>query len=359
MRKKYIDLLREIALFYMFFQHAVLVLLLRNENKGIIYFLFELVPICPALFLFVAGFSINISFNKTLEINKNQFIINLFKRGLILILSASLLFVIEYGFQLPDMLISSGILNTIGWMIIICAILLFLPNKKLLLTLFIVLLIAANYLLEIKNIYIVPFNNGYEPISPTITFGFIGFLTGLLFNGYKENIKKEKLFVLITGLIGLLLFIYFSIKYGIFKIFFYDIGRYTITRTFNSSSLLNNIFLGNVIDDSQIIVSIWNYNTQCFLVSLSVVLILFSSMYFLEKYFNKFLHENIFVPGIFAFFNYFYHLAVIAVFVIITGYNNFSLKLFLLFLSILFISSYILSYLLLKIKNNIKSKKIS
>lgn len=334
----------------MFFQHAVLVLLQRNDNKGLIYFLFELVPICPALFLFVAGFSINISYNKTLENNKNQFITHLFKKGLILILSALLLFVIEYGFQLPDMLISSGILNSIGWLIIICALFLFLPHKKIFVSVFIIILIAATYLLEIKNIYIVPFNYGYEPMSPTIIFGFIGFFVGLLYNEFKDNLKKERLFVLMIGFISLSAFIYFSIKYGMFKIFFSDIGRYNISRTFNVSYFLNNIFSIRNIEDSQITVGIWNYNTECFFAALSAVFILFSSMYFLEKFFNEFLPKNIFIPGRFAFFNYFYHLSVIAVFVLISGYNNFSIKLFVLFLSILFTGSYVLSFLILKIK---------
>ena len=348
MRKKYIDLLREIALFYMFFQHAVLALLQNSENKGIILYLFELVPICPALFLFIAGFTLNISYNRKKIININNFMIHLFKRGLILIIMSSILFLLEYGFQLPDLLISSGILNTIGLMIIIASFIIRVPYKKIFMSILIIVLIITTYFLEKNKVNIVPFNYGFEPISPTITFGFIGFLTGLFFYQFKDNIRKEKIFVLLLGIFGLLIFLFFSIKYGIFKIFFSDTGRYVISRKFNESYFLMNIF--SYSSNSEIMVNIWNFNTECFLASLGVVFLFFSLTYYLEKYFKKFLPENIFVPGQFAFFNYFYHLAIIAIFVLIVGFNNFSLNQFLLFLSLLFISSYVFSYLLLIIK---------
>ena len=356
MRKKYIDLLREIALFYMFFQHAVLALLKYTENKGIILFLFELVPICPALFLFIAGFSINISLNRRKNnLNDNDFIIHLLKRGFILIILSSVLFLLEYGFQLPDLLISSGILNTIGLLIIIISLLIKLPYKKIFISIFVVILIVLTFLFEKNKIYIVPFNYGYEPIVPTITFGFIGYLMGLFFYQYKDDIKKEKIFVLLSGVLGFIIFLIFSIKYGIFKVFFSDIGRYIITRTFNESYFLTNVFSGS--GNSEIMVSIWNYNAECFFASLGAVLILFSIMYYLEGYFTELLPENIFIPGRFAFFNYFYHLMIIAVLVLVTGFNNFSLIKFLLFLTLLFISSYIFSYLLLFIKKSRLFKK--
>ena len=92
MRKKYIDTLRLIALFYMFFQHSALVLLKNDYNTGLTAFLFEIVPFCSALFLFLAGFSLTISIGK--YENKKDFIVRLILRGLILIISSSLLFLI-------------------------------------------------------------------------------------------------------------------------------------------------------------------------------------------------------------------------------------------------------------------------
>ncbi len=340
----------------MFYQHAVLVLLKNNENKGIILFLFELVPICPALFLFISGFSLIISYQKRQDLINNNYYLHLLKRGFILIVFSTILFLIEYGFQFPDLIVSSGILNTIGLMIIISTLFLMLPYKKIFLSVFIIIIILAAYLLEITKINLIPFNHGYEPIVPTITFGLIGLLIGLLLNQYKENIKKERIFMLLLGVFGIFIFLYFSIKYGIFKIFFSDIGRYYIERTFNESYFLNNIFSGAMFNNFQITVSVWNFSTECFFASLGVVFMFFSGTYFLEKYFKKFLPDNVFIPGRFAFFNYFYHLAVIALFVIIFGYNIFSLKHFLIFLSVLFFSSYVFSYLLLIIKKNRSSK---
>ena len=351
-RKKYIDLLRQIALFYMFFQHSVLVLLKNSENKGIILFLYELVPICPALFLFVAGFSINISFKKKLNHEKNNFIIHLIKRVLILIIASSILFFIEFGIQVPDLFIASGILNTIGWMLIISAIILIFPNKKIILSLTITIFIIVTLLFEKYKIYFVPFNYGYEPMSPTIIYGFTGLLLGLFLNIIKDNIYKKKIIILTLGIIGVAIFTFYSIKHGLFNIFYSGAGRYTVERIFNNNLMPQNIFNFNTSIKSFSYESVWNYKMECFFACLGVVFILFTLMYFLENFFQKYLLKNIFLPGKFAFFNYFYHLTVIAIMVVVFGYNKFSLIQFLLFLSLLFISSYILSYVLLKRKNH-------
>ena len=327
----------------MFFQHAVLALLKNSENKGIILFLYQIVPICPALFLFIAGYSINISFKNKLDHQKNSFFIHLVKKGIILILASIILFFIEYGFQFPDLIISSGILNTIGWMIIISAIILRFKYKEITLSLLIILIIFITIIFEKYNIYLVPFNYGYEPISPTIIFGFIGLGIGIFLNTIKNNENKKRVFILTLLIIGIFIFTFFSIKHGVFRIFYDYIGRYDAKRVFNNAYTPLNFFKLNK-NDSFFYKYIWNYKMNCFFASLGIVFILFSCMFFLEKFFQKYLSKKIFLPGQFAFFNYFYHLSIIALSVIIFGYNNFSTVTFILFLGALYITSYLLSF---------------
>lgn len=354
MRKKYIDLLRELALFYMFFQHGVLALLKYNENQGIIYFLYEIVPFCPALYLFLSGYSLSISYNKiNMKELKKQFVLNHIKKGILLIFGSMILFIIEYGFQLPDLIIAPGILNTIGLMIIASVLILIFPYKKIILSILITSLIIITLILEIKQIFVIPFNYGYEAISPTIIFGFIGLLTGLYMNDINSNRRNFRIFMYTLFSAGVFVFIYFSIKYGPFKVFFQDIGRYRIQRIFNESKFLTNIFSKNP-NTSTIVAYVWNYTIENFVASLSMVFILFTTGHYIENIFQKYLPENIFVPGKHALFNYFYHLIIIGILVIFVGYNLFSKSMFIVFLLCLFISSYVFSYFIEVFRKRIK-----
>jgi hypothetical protein len=350
MRKKYIDLLRTIALFYMFFQHAALALLMQTSNRGIILFFFEIVPICSALFLFIAGFSLSVSFEKNIPAGLYKFNMHLIKRGLILVILSSFLFFIEYGIQLPDLFLSSGILNTIGLMIITSIIFLNIKYKKIFLSFFILLLILATIFLEEKKIFIFPFNTGFEPVSPTIIFGFIGLLAGVVMNEFNENKIKIKYFVIGIGALGAALTVYYFYMFGPFKIFFSNTGRYEVTRIFNESNYFENIFKSGNVFPVLSPVTVWNFNTSCFFASLGVVFLLFASAFFSEGFLNKHITEKIFLPGRFAFANYFFHLSVIALLVLIFGYEFLTAKFFLLFLLSLFFSSYLLSFILYKRK---------
>jgi len=348
MRKKYIDFLRLLALFYMFFQHSMLVFLNPDQYNGFLFFLFELVPICPALFLFISGFSLTMYFEKNnIRLIENKYFFHLLKRGFLLIICGSILFFIEHGFQLWDIFISSSILNTIGIMIIISALILKTPYKKtfsIVITLFFVII---TYILENNNIEFFPINIGYEPWSPTIIFGFLGLVIGLLYDYFK---KHKNIYVIILGITGFFITIFYFIKFGPFKIFFTDTGRYTVTRIFNEALQPQNII--NFLNSKKIIyeASIWNYNFDCFIASFGIVLILFASGYLIENILQKYLPENVFIPGKFAFFNYFYHLAIIGIMVLILGFGFMNKLNLFIFLLILFISSYIFSFLIYYVK---------
>ena len=350
MRKRYIDLLRELALFYMIFQHTVLALLKSEYHHGVIKFLFDIVPLDPALFLFVAGFSITLSYNRkkgsSLDFAKHQI-----KRGVLLILAAALLFFIENGLQPPDIFISPGILNTIGIMIICSAIIINLPYKLLISLILSMLLIVFTLFFEIKDIFFVPFNYGYEPLTPTIIFGFIGLFTGILLE--KTN-KNKKIVVLIIGVIGLSIFAFYSVKYGLFKIITSEMGRYDVQRNFNEAFLPQNLLHFNEIKGT-FAAYVWNYKMNCFFASLGFVLAIFSLTYFLES-FLKYLPKYVFFAGQNALFNYFYHLSTIAISIVIFDFNNFSIFSLLALLLFFYSTGYLFPYIITKVRQSLSYK---
>ena len=356
MRKKYIDFLRAIAIFYMFFYHAFLVLFNPDVSNKTLNFIFELVPFCPALFLFLAGFSITFYFEKNNTIYiENKYFFSLIKRGLILIFCAMLLFFIEHGLQFPDFLFASGILNSIGWMIIISALFLLISSYRILfLSIFVAILIIITIIFEKNKIFFVPFNYGYEPMSPTIIYGFIGFLFGNIFYSIKD-LNKQKVFISLSGISGLFISIFYTIKDGFLNTFFSDKGRYVIERIFSEKMLPNNLF-SSMSNLSFYREHIWNYNTDCFIYTLGFVLVLFAFGYFIENILQKYLPKLIFLPGTFAFANYFYHLIFLALLVVLFGYGFFNLTGFLIIMLLLYVLSYVLSFIIYKIKLNKKKK---
>jgi len=346
MRLKSIDLLRLIAIFYMFFQHMVLSLLAQNENQGAVLFLFNLVPICPALFLFVSGFSVTILINKY---TKNLLFIKLFIRGFLLIIISFFLFFFENGLQYPDIFFASGILNTIGLMIIFCSLIILLPYKMFITSLMILILLGIHIIFETLSIKIFPLNNGFEPIIPTITFGFIGFLFGLLHNYFNE--RNFKIFILISGFVSLVFLIFLFLFNNGFNIYSEN-GTYEIVRSFqNKYMYITNLLENNITGFTEKF--IWNYKVNNFFASLFAVFILFSFFYSSENFLRKKLPDFFTLPGQFALINYVFHFLFIIIFIFIFGYNSLTLFHFIIVLLLLFAVSYFLSFLL----KNYKVKK--
>jgi len=87
-------------------------------------------------------------------------------------------------------------------------------------------------------------------------------------------------------------------------------------------------------------------------------MILFSISFFLEKNLFKHLPRNIFIPGKFAFLNYFFHLFIIALFILFVGYNFMNTFQYLLLLAGLYVFSYLLSFSALFVRNRLIPKKI-
>lgn len=339
MRKKYLDILRLIALFYMFFQHSALILLKPVDNNKLTNFLFEIVPFCSALFLFVAGFSLTISNSK--YVSKKDFILRLILRGLILIICSSILFIIENGFQFPDFVFSSGILNTIGIFIILSIGIFIFDNKNIQIiigsSITIILTIITIYL-DVKNIYIYPFNYAYESISPTIIFGFMGISIGLIINNKNNKIGYITSFILL--IIGLVIITISTFKYGFLKGFSFDNGRYIVERIYNTEYLLFDF--KKLFIQETFYASTWNFNTTSFVLAIGTTFFLFGLLFFIEPIFKN-INYKIIMPAKYAFINYFFHFIVIAIVVLNYGENIFNKIQFYIFLFILYLLSIIFS----------------
>ncbi len=346
-RKKYIDLLRQIAIFYMFFFHVVLILLPEAEINGVMRVLFDIVPLDAALFLFLSGFSLTLSLCKHKDLPALQLAKNKVKRGLLLILAAGSLFLLQLGVQLPDMLICSGILNTIGWLCVIGGLLVMLPHQKIIISLLIAGLLVFTFGCEYYEIFFIPFNWGYEPMSPTIIFGLIGMLCGLFYN-LSDHEKQKRNITIIIGAAGAALLIYFIWHNNILETL--RDSRYLIKREFSTAATLPYLLSGGLADPGNFSAIVWNYRLPSFCLSLGIVCVLFSGFSFLEPFFKKYIPHAVFLPGAHALSSYFFHFVVIAVLAMVFGTKSFGLWTVLVILVLLYAGSYLLSLLVVFIK---------
>jgi len=346
-RVRYIDFLRQVAIYYMFFFHTVLVLLPQKQINGVIGFFYDIVPLDAALFLFLAGFSLTLSLGKHPELSAFRFLQKKIARGLLLMLAAAFLFFMEFGIQLPDMFISSGILNTIGVLCIAGGVVLVVSGRRIILGLLIAALCLLTFIFEYSSIFTVPLNWGYEPWSPTIIFGFIGIFCGLLVNNAATP-KARRVFVLAMGAAGLCLVLYFMINGGILDTLIQ--GRYVIERRFSTTATLSHLFTGGAAADAGFTATVWNYRLTAFLLSLGAVWLLFCAAFFLEPLLRRFIPAGVLLPGAHALSNYFFHLFVLSVIVILLGELVLSVGMVLLVLAGLYAGSYLLSIIMQYIK---------
>lgn len=314
----YIDLLRMVALFHMIFQHGVMTLLKREQLTGALYFFDQIIPICPALFLFLSGFSLTISGRNS--ISNSKLFRNLRKGGL-LILGAALLFLFEHGFQLPDLIFASGILNSIGLLIIICSLLLKVPFKKSAALLLTAASIALFLLLDRSALEIFPFSGGYEPLLPTIIFGFAGFLTGLVFNELSTKNRGTLTAVLaVIGGGGVGYLFYF---YGPFNSLYVEETANFITRIFSVKGNLLYLLSGAESTVSSYSATVYNYSPLTFVTAAALLFLLFGIGFFLEPLLKRFLPRFALLPGQHALVNYFFHLTLYAVIISTVGVRIF------------------------------------
>ncbi len=336
-----IDILKVFALIHMIYDHLYITLYNNSIQIPVIDFIDNIIPLCPALFLFLSGYSLTIG-QSYLKVKKRLLF------SLFLMFTGSIFFIAENGFQFPDFIFSPGILYTIGLNTIICTLIGTTKKYKILIISSLAILSSLAFIsLRLANNNLFHLTTGYEPFFPTVIYGFFGFLYGEL---KRDGLLTKWAKTIIFG-VSIVIFSVYSYIYGIFAPLYPDVGRYTIERIFNSSYFLPDIFL-KTHTASFFTARIWNFDILCFVYSLSLVFILVICCDYLINFQKIKINKLITLPAQYLLFNYIFHLSVIALSTQIIGFGKLSLLSFIMYYCILIIVIYLLNLIFIINKKN-------
>ena len=195
-----LNIYRALAIFMMMAAHSVRI----QENYGAIVtrpdaatlfdqFLLLFItiePIISAMFLFIAGFSLTLSYARIKPGDKSResaWLRKILQRAGALYGIAVVFFVAEYGFQWPDFMVSAGVLGTIALSIALSALLLVYGRGYLPLLIATIGLILITYVLESRGWVITGLNAGAGGHLPLVVMGFLGTLYGLSYQKLGDN----------------------------------------------------------------------------------------------------------------------------------------------------------------------------
>ncbi|HUW21284.1 MAG TPA: acyltransferase family protein [Candidatus Bathyarchaeia archaeon] len=196
-----------LKLFYNFDTHVFMGAVFTRLAVDII----NLTALSSAIFLFLSGFCLALSFNKHTHRGKTDWLWKKFKKGIWLIFLSYLLFFYEYNLAKINTIATSGILQLIGTGLIAGSILFLFSRKTR-----IIILIFLNYLtlmidlaLRLKGI-VVPFLNVYNfPLLPSISYFLSGILIGDAYLIWLDKDKAVKNFknLFLVSLAGVFVFL--------------------------------------------------------------------------------------------------------------------------------------------------------
>lgn len=353
-REKWLDLFRLTALLYMFFYHAVLVLLDPVHNTGFIKALYDMVPVCGAMFLFASGYSLSLmpGFKdrqaRFRSMKKNAL------RAFVLIAASIVLFIMEYGPQFPFFLTSSGILSTIGLFIMLGSLLLCADRP------FLTVILASSVLviLYLAGFFSLPvlraLTMGYEAPMPTILYGLIGLTCGLSARTYANIFFFKKLVPVISLILGSILVLVYGAPAGYPALFSDGLGTAYNTLFFDTRLMPLRIITGSI--GGYLEESVWNYNVTGFTAALGWVLVLYGIMSLSGSYIKK-SPDILLIPGQTALVNYILHLAVLAVIVTAAGYNALGLPMTMVVLGLMMIAAWAVSYIAVKLSSGFRRRQ--
>ena len=160
-------------------------------------------PIISAMFLFIAGFSLVLSRRNSRE-SQRDWLVRLGRRMLTLFVISVIFFVADQGFQWPDILVSSGVLEIIAVAVFSSALCLLSPYPWQLLAGLTAAGIGITWVLDTHHLSITGLNAGAGGMMPLLVMTYLGTLTGLAYRQWPNN----GLFVLfgislVVGLIAL------------------------------------------------------------------------------------------------------------------------------------------------------------
>lgn len=195
-----LNVLRAIAIFTMVIAHSIRTqsnfsMIFSHREKATFFdqallFFIDVEPIISAFFLFIAGFSLTLSFSnrcKQSVADAWPWLRGVSKKALSLYLIASLFFIAEHGFQFPDVLVSPGILSIIGLSIGLTAFFLTTAKPFWLSGIFVAVVILITYVLEQEHIQITGLNTGPGGTFPLICLCPLGAILGSIYQRWQDN----------------------------------------------------------------------------------------------------------------------------------------------------------------------------
>lgn len=195
-----LNVLRAIAIFTMVIAHSIRTqsnfsMIFSHREKATLFdqallFFIDVEPIISAFFLFIAGFSLTLSFSNRCKQSATStwpWLRGVSKKALSLYLIASVFFIAEHGFQLPDVLVSPGILSIIGLSIGLTAFFLTTSKPFWLNGIFVGLVMLITFVLEQERIQITGLNTGPGGTFPLICLCPLGAILGNIYQRWQDN----------------------------------------------------------------------------------------------------------------------------------------------------------------------------
>ncbi|MFC1727053.1 acyltransferase family protein [Patescibacteria group bacterium] len=205
-RLVFIDLLRFLAIFLMFWDHAIKLFynfdranwqgpFFNNLSTSILL----ITPLSASLFLFLVGFCLCFSFHRKKQTKKLKWVFRKILKGVVLIALSFFLYYFRYDPGLTKIPATSGILQLIGSSYILIPMIMFLP-KLIRLPLFLTLIITSpilDHVLRTGEVAIPLLNVLSFPFLPYITYVLGGIL---LAEGYRYFQKSPRKKIFFQGL---------------------------------------------------------------------------------------------------------------------------------------------------------------
>jgi hypothetical protein len=228
-RLLYIDFFRFGAIFLMFWDHAIKFFYdSRPLTEATLFFNFiaskilGLTSLSSAIFLFLVGYCLGLSFERYRLKDKSSWFVKKFKRGLWLIFLSYLLFFFRMGSAIPATPTTTGILQLIGTAVILGSWFYYFPRAARwgMLIFFNLLVLMLDFSLRAKGIAIPLLNTELFPLLPSVSYVFTGMLVAEGFFSIRA-VQKKKVFyqwLLAASSVGTLLFL-IVFNFNLFQIF--------------------------------------------------------------------------------------------------------------------------------------------
>ena len=179
-----LDLFRAIAVVLMFEAHVYRLqpdaaVAAGNPGQRLLYWLTYVEPYTAGAFLFIVGFSLVLSHRRFAE--RGAWLRLIVRRAALLYGISAALFIAHYGFELPDLVTSSGILSVIAFGIATTGLMLSAERPQPLLAVFAVGVLGVTRYLDVSGATVSGLNAGPGGAFPLLALTAAGAIAGLLY----------------------------------------------------------------------------------------------------------------------------------------------------------------------------------